>query len=120
VLTAYTSTDDRSFIAVQSGTTFSVTPAQADPAVLLGYAHYGTANTTALVGTNILDDMAAQSGVIGFVPPLIGSDYTFWIQETGAQNVAYSFDFVVVPESGTGALLALGLLGIALSRRVRA
>jgi hypothetical protein len=119
VLTSVTSADDLAFIAVQSGTTFSVTPAQADPAVLLGYAHFGTSGT-ATPATDILDNMAAAFGVIGFTPPLIGSDYTFWIQQTSAQAFGYAFDFVVVPESGTGALVLLGLLGLALARRARA
>jgi hypothetical protein len=123
VLDAVTSADDLAFIAVQQGTTFSVTPATATASVLLGYAHFGTgpAAGDATPGNDILDDLAKGFNAIGFTPPLTATDYTFWIQQTAAQSFGYSFDFVVseVPEPGTGLLLAAGLAALA-ARRGRA
>jgi hypothetical protein len=61
--------------------------------------------------------MCAAAGAIQCTPPLIGTDYTFWIQQTGAQPFAYSMNFVVSPEPGTAALCAFGLLGLVGWRR---
>jgi len=115
VLNSVSSADDVAFIAVQSGTTFTVTPATATPGALLGYTHFGSGPTAggATVGNDMLDDMGLGVGAIGFLPPLSGNDFTFWIQQTTAQSFGYSLNFVVVPEPGTFALLGLGLLALA-------
>ncbi len=105
-----------SFIAVQNGDTFSVDPAGATPALLLGYAHFGPGNFT--LGTDILDNMGSGSGALGFTPPLPAGNYTFWSQETGGA-VTYTLDFVVtaapvsvpLPRVSIG-LLALGFAAI--------
>ena len=120
-LTHFASTDDRIFAALTSGTT-SIDP---DPAtvqnrvgLLLGYTHPGTANTSALLGTDILDDLAAGPGAAGFSIPLPAGDYTFWIQQTNGQNVDYAFDLTAVPEPADAAWVVAALLaGTAVYRR---
>ena len=114
VLDSYASPTPVSFIAVQSGTIFTV-PADA-PTVgdLLGWAHFGST----LVGSDILDDMGgAGLGAIGFTPPLGSGDYTFWIQETSALQAGFTMDFIVTPEPTSVALLTAGLLALAGLRR---
>lgn len=108
----YVSQDDVAFIGFQSGSTFTEPPDSANPANLLGYCLWGTGD----IGTDILSKMAATTGTIGFTPPLTGSDYTFWIQQTG-DPTDYQLNFVAVPEPGTIAAIGLGLL--ALRRRSR-
>lgn len=100
MLESYISTDDLAFIAVQTGTTFTESPTSANPANLLGYAHFGTQQNQ--VGTDILDDMGQGSGAIGFSGPLQGRHYTFWIQEAGPAPVTYTLNFVVAPSNTTG------------------
>jgi len=121
VLTSFSSTDDVAFIAVQAGSAFSVPPASATPGDLLGYAHFGSGSLAggATVGNDMLDDLGAAADAIGFVPPLTGSDYTFWIQQTGPQPFGYTLDFQVVPEPRTGALVVMGLIALAARRRQR-
>ena len=118
-LNSVTSSDDLAFIAVQQGTTFTVTPATATASSLLGYAHFGTGGGAggATPGNDMLDDMGIAANAIGFVPPLTATDYTFWIQQTSAQSFGYSLNFVVVPEPGTAALLLIGLVALAAARR---
>jgi hypothetical protein len=123
ILDSVTSVDDVAFIGMQSGTTFTVTPAEASAGDLLGYKHFGTGPTAggATPGNDMLDDMCASAGAIGCTPPLLGSDFTFWIQQTSVSSFAYSLTFVAaVPEPGTFALVGLGLLGLATRRRSRA
>jgi hypothetical protein len=116
-VTAY-SQADIAFIAVQSGAIFTEPNAGANPANLLGYAHFGVSNGT--LGTDILDNMGQGPwpgpAPIGFVPPLAPGTYTFWTQQTGPLATAYQLDFIV-PEPGTFGLLALGLAALGLRRR---
>jgi hypothetical protein len=109
------------FIAVQSGAVWTenlgadITTAEN----LLGWAHFGPRNDT--LGTDVLDDMGAGAGAIGFTAPLGAGEYTFLIQQTGGSLVTYEFRFEVspVPEPATFGTLAAGLLvvGVALRRR---
>jgi hypothetical protein len=84
-----------SFWGVQSGTTFTVTPAAAQPANMLGYGHAGAAQ----IGTNILPTIGAGAGSTGFTPPLPAGSYTFWMQDTGG-TVSYGLNFTTVPAPG--------------------
>jgi len=115
ILTAYAGNDQLAFIAVQAGSVFTEPHQGTDPANLLGYSHFGPGNGT--VGTDILDDMGQGAGSMGFVPPLTGPDYTFWIQQTGTNAVTYTFDFVVTPEPATMIGLAAGVAALARRRR---
>lgn len=92
-LTSYSNANTKSFIGVQQGSAFTVTPAAATAADMYGYTHFGTGGTTALVGTDILDNMGAGAGAAGFTPPLGAGNYTFWIQEFG--TVTYTLTFNV-------------------------
>jgi hypothetical protein len=97
----------RSFIAVQEGTTFTEDPDAADVSNILGYSHFGELDFN--VGDDILPSIGTGGGAIGFTPPLTGEDYTFWIQETGANAATYQLDFNLVPEPATLTILFGGV-----------
>ncbi|MBE7551886.1 MAG: hypothetical protein HS126_12525 [Anaerolineales bacterium] len=99
ILTSYTSTDDRSFVAVQSGSTFTEPPAGTNVSNLLGYTHFGTG--LGQVGTDLLDDLASGAGAMGFTTPLSSGLYTFWLQETGIETSTYTLNFIVSPSTTT-------------------
>lgn len=89
----YSSVDDRSFIAIQAGSVFTVladAPAVED---LLGYLHFGEN----MIDADILAGIGLGEGAQGFTPPLEAGDYSFWIQETGGEPVNFSMNFVVEP-----------------------
>ena len=111
------STDDLSFIAVQSGTIFTEPPDDPDPANMLGWAHIGPD----LVGTDILDDMGLGEDAIGFTPPLPSDDYTFWIQNINSDGTDYEMHFMVsaVPVPAALPLLGWGLLALGGYARLR-
>jgi hypothetical protein len=113
ILESYVGIDGTAFIGVQSGTTFTEPPTGTNVANLLGYAHFGPG--VGNDGLDILPEIGAGGGAIGFAPPLIGSDYTFWIQQTGANATTYRLDFVVVPEPGSALLLSVGGLAMLLA-----
>ncbi len=114
ILRVYSSSQTLSFIAVLPGTTF-IAPTN-NPALLLGWTHFGPGPNGVPVGTNMLDNMGAGAGAQGFTGPLTGPVYTFWIQETGGLGVSYDLDFVVAPEPGTLWLAALGIGALAARR----
>ncbi|MGH8048418.1 MAG: hypothetical protein ACREKL_14340 [Chthoniobacterales bacterium] len=87
----------KSFIAIQNGATFTVPPTATTAAGLLGWAHFGVTGTTALVGTDILDDMGEGAGAAGFIPPLASGTYAIWLQETGGVAVTYTLVFNTIP-----------------------
>ena len=90
-LDSYESLDDQSFMGLQSGSVFTELPAEPNVANLLGFSLFGTAS----VGTDLLPNIAAGQGAIGFTPPLQAGDYSFWIQETGEDVSSFSVTFVV-------------------------
>jgi len=112
ILVAFSSSDDNelAFMSVLSGPVFNVPPDITDPSDLLGWVHIGAF----LVGTDILDDLGRGSGAIGFTPPLPSGDYSFWIQQTGDEQVDYSLQFNVsgaaVPVPAALYLFGSGLL----------
>jgi hypothetical protein len=107
------SVDEIGFMAIQTGTTFTEPPTGTNVANLLGYSHFGPGAGT--VGLDMLPFLATGPGAMGFTPPLPSGDYTFWIQQTGANLATYTLDFVVTPEPSSAALV--GLLALAGVRR---
>ncbi len=82
ILESFTSTDQKGFIGVQSGTTFTQPPTGTDVTQLLGYTHFGPGAGN--VGADILPSMGIGAGAQGFTAPLAAGPYTFWIQQLGA------------------------------------
>jgi hypothetical protein len=107
-LLSFSSTDDLAFIGMQAGSTFTEAPTTADVTKLLGWAHFGLPAPAPYFAT-----LGASPGAIGFTAPLPAGPYTFWVQQTGAQQVAYGWGFVVAgsaaPEPATAGLVLLGL-----------
>jgi hypothetical protein len=91
-LVSWSGLDNLGFLAVQAGAVFTEPPVGTVVANLLGYSHYGP-NGGGLI--DYLPRMAVSGGAIGFIPPLSGPDYTFWINQTGGNAVTYRLDFVV-------------------------
>lgn len=116
-LAAYTSTDDLGFMALDSGGTVS---SLTDVSQLLGYVHFGPGPGGSPLNSNTLVPMSTSAGAQGFTVPLPAGQYTLWVQQTNAQNIAYQFDLTIVPEPASAGLVALGLACLALTRRVRA
>lgn len=116
ILTGYVSIDDISFLAVQEGTFLTEDPLNANVANLLGWTFFGTPE----IGVDLLPLMGSNYGSIGFTPPLSGTNYTFWLQQTG-DPTDYALDFRVdaVPEPSTLAAAGVFLLGLARRRRLR-
>jgi hypothetical protein len=109
-LVSYASTDQKAFIGVQRGTTFTEPASGTNVANLLGWTHFGPG--AANVGADILPSMGLGPGAQDFTAPLPPNQYTFWIQQLGAAT-NFDFDFVVqpVPEPSSVVLIALGSLG---------
>ncbi len=121
LMQGYTSFDTTAFIGVQSGTTFTFDPGDAISNVgnLDGYAHFGP-GAGHDPGDDLLPDIGAGPGSIGFTPPLTGTSYTFWIQQTGALT-DYQLDFIVtsIPEPASAFLMCTALVAAAHCRRRR-
>ncbi len=110
--------DQRAFVAIQSGSTFTVDPNTGTPqtiAALLGYTHFGTFDGN--VGTDILPPMLNSLGTKGQLeninPPLASGPYTLFLQQFGTANT-YQLDFVVepIPEPATIMLAAGAFLAV--------
>lgn len=106
-----------SFIGLGAGTVLPTDALSPDPTKLLGWLHYGTG----WIGLDILPELGATFGSIGFSGPLPAGSYALWIQDTGFEVATYGFRFEVasIPEPGTWAMLGagLGLLGLLGARR---
>jgi hypothetical protein len=91
VLASYVSTETTAFIAIRAG---EINPPTNNPALLLGYTHFGTGPGN--VGEDILDDMGLGGSAQGFTPPLPSGNYTFWLQEAeNSTALTYQFDFII-------------------------
>ncbi|MFO0829537.1 MAG: hypothetical protein U0572_15470 [Phycisphaerales bacterium] len=94
-----------SFIGVESGPIISTPWDDPDPAPLLGWMHYGSADE----GHDVLPAIGQGNGAIGFRGPLPTGTYTLWLMELdGARPHDYSFEFVVTPIPAPAGVLALG------------
>ncbi|HVU88474.1 MAG TPA: PEP-CTERM sorting domain-containing protein [Pirellulales bacterium] len=118
VLESFTSTDQRGFIGVQHGTTFTESASAPNVANLLGWTHFGPGAGN--VGLDILPGMGQGPGAQGFTAPLAAGSYTFWVQQLGALT-NYDFNFVVkaTPEPATWgmALVAAGFCVLGAAHR---
>lgn len=92
IVDSYEGSDDLGFIGIDAGSSIATTP----PAFIGGLS-YGTVN----IGTDILPAMGDESNPaavaisgFGFTPPLNGSQYTVWLNQTGA-NSSSVLNFVV-------------------------
>src|SRR5688572_5881073 len=103
----YTGQDGVAFIGVQAGSTFTEPASGTNVANLLGWALWGPGMGN--MNTNILPQIGAGSGAQGFTGPLGGSDYTFWIQNTG-DAMTYRLNFITstVPEPATLCAILIG------------
>jgi hypothetical protein len=106
-----------SFVALQAGDALTINPAAPNPALLLGWLHYSTAD----IGRDILPEIGETPGSIGFTGPLPSGSYALWIQDNGFEVAKYGFRFEVaaVPEPETYAMLGagLGIIGLVRFRR---
>ena len=115
VLKSFVSTDQRGFIGIQHGATFTEPTVGTTVGNLLGYTHFGPGAGN--VGLDILPSMGAGPGSQGFLAPLGPGQYTFWIQQLGAAT-SYDFDFQVtaVPEPSAFVLALLCAIAVAAGR----
>lgn len=112
------------FFGMMAGTPFTIPPTDPPlsiPPRLLGWVHL----TPGLIGSDLFPTMSSQTipaPVIGFTAPLPAGNYSFWVQEAGADPANYSLAFNVsaVPELSTLALTSLVLLLVAVGRRLQA
>jgi hypothetical protein len=116
IFETYESSNARAFLGMQAGSTFTVDPPSTTPGVLLGYTHFGIDQ---LIGSDLLDDLAAGVGAIGFTSPLPAGDYTFWINQTEPSLTGYRFNFTVVPEPGSMSILTATSAMITTIRRLK-
>ncbi len=70
------------FLGLQEGTIFSVDPAAATAADLLGGIVFGAPQ----VGQDVLSEIGTLAGAQGFTGPLQPGSYAFWVQQTGPPN----------------------------------
>jgi hypothetical protein len=81
---------------------------------LLGWAHFGTAS----IGSDLLPEMGAAPGAVGFTGPLPAGTYALWIMELDAsQPYSYSFGIGLTAVPAAPAFVAFA--GVAWPRRRR-
>jgi hypothetical protein len=111
-LLLYVGQDLTAFVGVQAGDAFTFPADEAFGHIydMIGWSHIGPGAGHG-VGSNLLPTLGLNG--LGFVPPLTGPSYTFWIQQTG-NVVDYQLDFVVTPvPEPAGCLLIGSALGLA-------
>jgi hypothetical protein len=93
VLTDYTGAT-QSFVGLQLGSAWTAgTGGGINPALLLGWTHFGPAVAGAGIGSDLLDDLSTpKSGSAGFSRPLGPGHYTMLLQDTSAE-VGYQLTF---------------------------
>ncbi|MGH8048419.1 MAG: chitobiase/beta-hexosaminidase C-terminal domain-containing protein [Chthoniobacterales bacterium] len=118
ILTAYDNTTAKSFIAFQTGATFTETVAAPNPANMNGYCHFGGVNSGAqtVLGGNLLANMKngipGNGAPIGYTIPLAGNtSYTFWLHETSATARTYTLTFNVQSNASVNAPVIAPITG---------
>lgn len=111
-LIQYFSQDFAAFIGIDRGPVFSISPEEATPDALFGWALFGGEE----IGEDLLPLMG-ENGT-GFMPPLPEGVYTFWVQQTGEATV-WAANFFVEEVPGPGAVWVLALGVTRMSRRRR-
>lgn len=89
-----------SFVALQAGPAVTVPPDNTSVETpLLGWAHFGSAS----IGSDLLPEMAASPGSVGFQSPLPAGTYSLWIMELdSSESYRYRFGFEVAAIPGPG------------------
>ncbi len=93
---SYESVDPVMFVGIQSGSVFTEPATNTNVQNLLGYSHFGAAET----GTDILALVGAGDGAQGFSGALEAGDYTLWLQQTGSDVSEWEIALVVVEVGG--------------------
>jgi hypothetical protein len=107
----YESQDFAAFIGIDPGPIFSISPDEATPDILFGWALFGDKT----VEMDLLP-MIGKHGM-GFTPPLPEGVYTFWVQQTGESTVwAANFFVEEVPGPWAGWAVVIGVGGRRRSR----
>lgn len=107
-----------SFVGMQAGpvVTIPATWTQIE-SPLLGWAHFGSAS----VGLDLLPDMAASPGSIGFTAPLPAGTYALWIMELDSSEpyrYAFNLEVTAIPApASVAAMASVAALGKRRSRR---
>lgn len=106
-----------SFIGMQVGPVMTVDPNSGSAEGLLGWWLYNEND----IGVDILQQMGASPGAVGFSGALPSGTYTVWVQETGTGVANYGFDFAVsqVPEPASVLMMLAGVAGLGALRRRR-
>ena len=133
-LTSYTSTDDRSFVALMPGKQWTAVPASGALPGALAFSHFGTRGVCSLFygnlapsgANNCVTNPAGQSNLFvksltgPLAAPLKSGDYSVWIQNTGLEETAYVFEAQFESVKAPGPLPILGAAaGLGFSRRLR-
>jgi len=133
-LTSYTSTDDRSFVALMPGKKWTTAPSSGALPGALAYSHFGTRGVCSASygnlepsGTNnCVTDPGSQTNLFvksltgPLAAPLKSGDYSVWIQNTGTEETAYVFEAQFESVKAPGPLPILGAAaGLGFSRRLR-
>ncbi len=115
-LVSYVGDDETAFFGITTGSVLGVNPDAPDPALLLGYTHFGTGAIPP--GEDLLPSIGTGFGAVGFTPPLAAGDYTLWLQQLGSP-ASYGMNFVVteIPAPGAASLLAFGAMPLVRRRR---
>ena len=115
VLEAFDTNNDSNlaFMSIPAGSVLPFDSEDPDTGQLPGYALFDEN----YVGTDILLEMGAAFGTIGYGDPLGAGDYTIWAQEQAPTPDSRNLGFIVtqIPTPGTIAIFVLA--GLAARRR---
>lgn len=104
-----------SFLAIQAGPTVTI-PADwwSIDTPLLGWAHFGSGQ----IGLDLLPEMGAAAGSVGFSGPLPAGTYALWLMELNySEPYTYSFGLEVTAIPAPGCLVLLASAAAFVRRR---